>query len=273
MGKLDGKVAFITGGARGQGASHAKYLAREGAKIAVVDILDSIPDFYATATQEELDQTVQEIKDIGSDAIGLKVDVRDFAQVKAAVDKTIETFGRVDILCNNAGMIRVDAIDEMSDHSLDVVVDICLKGVFNGVRAVAAHMKERGSGSIINTSSAGGIKALPYVSHYAAAKGGVVLATKSWANELSEWNINVNAVAPGTILSGMITGLAGQAGQDPDEAFKDYNANTLFAGNEPGDKGRVEVDDISKVVLFLATDDARTITGQTIAIDAGWTAS
>lgn len=273
MGKLEGKVAFITGAARGQGASHAKHLAREGAKIVAVDILVPIPDFYATASQSDLDATVQEIKDLGSDAIGLQVDVRDYQQVKAAVDQGIETFGRIDILCNNAGMIRVDAIDEMTDESLDVVVDICLKGVFNGVRAVAAHMKARGSGSIINTSSAGGIKALPYVSHYAAAKGGVVLATKSWANELAEWNINVNAVAPGTILTGMITGLAGQAGQDPDEAFVDYNANTLFKGNEKGDKGRVEVEDISKVVVFLASDDARTITGQTIAIDAGWTAS
>lgn len=267
--KLEGKVAFITGAARGQGASHAKYLAREGARIIAVDILDEIPNFYPTGTQAELDATVAAVKEIGSDAIGLKVDVRSFQQVKAAVEQGLEKFGRIDIVCNNAGMIRVDAIDEMTDESLDVVVDICLKGTFNVVRAVAPHMKERGSGSIINTSSAGGIKALPYVSHYAAAKGGVVLATKSWANELAEWNINVNAVAPGTILTGMITGLAGQAGQDPDEAFEDYNANVLFKGP----KGRVEVDDISKVVVFLASEDARTITGQTIAIDAGWTAS
>lgn len=267
--KLEGKVAFITGAGRGQGASHARYLAREGAKIIAVDICEEIADFYPTASQDELDALVQEIKDLGSDAIGMKVDVRSFEQVKAAIDKGIEHFGRIDIVCNNAGMIRVDAIDEMSDHSLDVVVDICLKGPFNVVRAVAQHMKQRGSGSIINTSSAGGIKALPYVSHYAAAKGAVILATKSWANELSEWNINVNAVAPGTIKTGMIIGLAGQAGQDVDEAFEDYNANTLFQG----EKGVVEVDDISKVVVFLASDDARTVTGQTIAIDAGWTAS
>lgn len=267
--KLEGKVALITGAARGQGASHAKYLAREGAKIIALDILEDLPGFYPTGTQEELDATVATVKQIGSDAIGLQVDVRDFKQVKAAVETGLEQFGRIDVVCNNAGMIRVDAIDEMTDESLDIVVDICLKGVFNVVRAVAPHMKERGSGSIINTSSAGGIKALPYVSHYAAAKGGVVLATKSWANELAEWNINVNAVAPGTILTGMITGLAGQAGQDPDEAFEDYNANVLFKGA----KGRVEVDDISKMVVFLASDDARTITGQTIAIDAGWTAS
>lgn len=267
--KLEGKVAFITGAGRGQGASHARYLAREGAKIIAVDLLEEIPEFYPTATQDELDATVAAVKEIGSDAIAVKGDVRSFAQMKAAVDQGLEAFGRIDIVCNNAGMIRVDAIDEMSDESLDVVIDICLKGPFNVVRAVAPHLKERGSGSIINTSSAGGIKALPYVSHYAAAKGAVVLATKSWANELAEWNINVNAVAPGTILTGMITGLAGQAGQDPDEAFVEYNANVLF----DGDKGRVEVDDISKMIVFLASEDARTITGQTIAIDAGWTAS
>jgi len=267
--KLEGQVAFITGAARGQGASHARYLAREGAKIVAVDICEPIADFYPTATQDELDALVQEIKDLGSDAIGLKVDVRDFSQVKSAIETGIATFGRIDVVCNNAGMIRVDAIDEMDDHALDVVIDICLKGPFNVVRAVAQHMKQRGSGSIINTSSAGGIKALPYVSHYAAAKGAVVLATKSWANELAEWNINVNAVAPGTIKTGMIIGLAGQAGQDPDEAFEAYNENGLFKGP----KGVVEVDDISKVVVFLASEDARTITGQTFAIDAGWTAS
>lgn len=266
--KLEGKVAFITGAARGQGASHAKYLAREGAKIVAVDIIDEIPNFYPTATQSELDETIAEVKKLGSDAIGLKVDVRSYQQVEAAVHKGIEKFGRIDIVCNNAGMIRVDAIDEMTDASLDAVVDICLKGAFNVVRAVAGHMKQRGSGSIISTASAGGIKALPYVSHYAAAKGGLIVATKSWANELSEWNINVNAIAPGTILTGMISGLAGQAGQDPEKAFEEYNANALF----PGEKGRVQVDDISKMVVFLASDDARTITGQTIPVDAGWTA-
>ena len=208
------------------------------------------------------------MKNLGSDAIGLKVDVRNYKQVEAAVQTGIEAFGRIDIVCNNAGMIRVDAIDEMTDESLDVVIDICLKGAFNVVRAVAGHMKERGSGSIISTASAGGMRALPYVSHYAAAKGGIVTATKSWANELAEWNINVNAIAPGTILTGMIEGLAGQAGQDPEEAFAAYTANTLFKGP----KARIEVDDISKMVVFLASEDARTITGQTIPVDAGWTA-
>ncbi|MBP2366183.1 SDR family oxidoreductase [Pseudonocardia parietis] len=269
MGKLDGKVAFITGAGRGQGASHAKYLAREGAKIIAVDICDPISDFYSTATQQELDDTVQAVKEIGSEALGLRVDVRDFDQVKNAVDRGLETFGQIDIVCNNAGMIRVDAIDEMSTHSLDVVVDICLKGTFNVVRCVAPHMKARRSGTIINTSSAGGLKALPYVSHYAAAKGGVILATQSWANELAEWDINVNAVAPGTIKTGMIIGLAGQAGQDPDEAFEQFNQNGLFKG----EKGVVEVDDISKMIVFLASEDARTITGQTFPVDAGWTAS
>ncbi|MGV0833964.1 SDR family NAD(P)-dependent oxidoreductase [Mycolicibacterium thermoresistibile] len=269
MKQLENKVALITGAGRGQGASHAKYLADEGAKIIAIDIAESIPDFYATATKKELDDTVAAVKGAGSEAIGIIADVRDYKQVESAVQQGLEAFGQIDIVCNNAGMIKVDAIDEMTDHALDVVIDICLKGVFNVVRAVAAHMKERRSGCIINTSSAGGIKALPYVSHYAAAKAGVVTATKSWANELAEWNINVNAIAPGTILTGMIEGLAQQAGEDPAEAFESYNENALFKGPD----GRIEVDDISKLVVYLASDAGRRITGQTIAVDAGWTAS
>ena len=130
-------------------------------------------------------------------------------------------------------------------------------------------MKERREGKIINTSSAGGIKALPYVSHYAASKGAVVLATQSWANELAEWEINVNGVAPGTIFSGMITGIAGQIGRDASEAFEEFNANNLFKG----ERGHVTVDDISKMIVFLAGDDSRMITGQVFPVDAGWTAS
>jgi NAD(P)-dependent dehydrogenase (short-subunit alcohol dehydrogenase family) len=269
MGKLDGQVALVTGAAHGQGASHAKYLAREGARIIALDICDDISPIYPLGTQAELDETVDAVKQIGTDAIGIKADVRYGEAMQAAVATGLEAFGQIDIVCNNAGVCIVEAIDEMSDESLNAVIDTCLKGVFNVTRAVVPHLKQRRQGKIINTSSAGGLKALPYVSHYAAAKGGVVLATQSWANELSEWEINVNAIAPGTIFTGMITGIAAQTGQDADEAFTAFNANNMFKG----ERGHVTVDDISKMVVFLASDDARMITGQVFPVDAGWTAS
>jgi NAD(P)-dependent dehydrogenase (short-subunit alcohol dehydrogenase family) len=269
MGKLDGKVAFVTGASHGQGASHAKYLAREGANIVALDICQDIDPIYPLGTREELDATVAAVEEIGTKAVAIEADVRSSEQMEAAVKRAVDEFGTVDILCNNAGVCIVEGVDEISDRTLDAVIDVNLKGVFNTTRFIAPLMKEQRSGKIINTSSAGGLKALPYVSHYAAAKGGVVLATKSWANELSEWEINVNGIAPGTIFTGMITGLAAQQDLDADVAFEQFNANNMFKG----ERGHVTVDDISKMVVFLASDDARMITGQVFPVDAGWVAS
>jgi NAD(P)-dependent dehydrogenase (short-subunit alcohol dehydrogenase family) len=267
--KFEGQVAFVTGAAHGQGASHARYLAREGAKVVALDICDNISPIYPLGTKEELEATVDAVKAIGSEAISIVADVRSSSEMKAAADRALEEFGRIDILCNNAGVCIVEAIDEITDDSLDAVIDVNVKGIFNTTRFIVPGMKQQRSGKIINTSSAGGIKALPYVSHYAASKGAVVLATQSWANELAEWEINVNAIAPGTIYTGMITGIAGQTDKDPDAAFEEFNANNLFKGT----RGHVTVDDISKMVVYLASDDSRMITGQVFPVDAGWTAS
>jgi NAD(P)-dependent dehydrogenase (short-subunit alcohol dehydrogenase family) len=266
---LENRVAFITGASHGQGASHARYLAREGAKVVALDICEDIEPIYPLGTREELDATVDAVVQAGSEGMAIQADVRSSEQIEAAVAKAKERFGRIDILCNNAGVCIVEAVDAITDRSLDVVIDVNVKGVFNTMRHIAPIMKEQRYGKVINTSSAGGLKALPYVSHYAASKGAVVLATKSWANELAEWEINVNGVAPGTILSGMITGLADQLGRDADDAYAEFNANNMFKG----ERGHVTVDDISKMVLFLASDDARMITGQVFPVDAGWVAS
>lgn len=269
MSRLEGKVAFVTGAAHGQGASHCRYLAAEGASIVAVDICADIAPIYPLGTEQELAETVDAVRKSGAQAIGLTVDVRDRQQVKSAVDAALAEFGHIDILCNNAGVCIVEGVEQISEESLDAVIDVNVKGIFNTARYIVPGMKERRSGKIINTSSAGGIKALPYVSHYAASKGAVVLATQSWANELAEWEINVNGIAPGTIFTGMITGLAAQLGKDPHEAFAEFSQNNMFKG----DRGHVTVDDISKMVVFLASDDARMITGQVFPVDAGWTAS
>ncbi|MHB1089655.1 MAG: SDR family NAD(P)-dependent oxidoreductase [Ilumatobacteraceae bacterium] len=269
--KLKDRVAFVTGAGRGQGRSHCLAMAREGATIFAVDICSSIESIYPLATADDLQQTVEEVEALGGRVATMICDVRDNNAVKCAVDLAIQEFGKIDILCNNAGICKVDAIDEMSSQVLEAILDVNVKGIFYTTKYIVPGMKERRYGKIINTASSGGLKALPYVSHYAASKGAVIMATKSWANELADWGINVNAICPGTILSGMIIGLAGQmeGDVDPVEAFAQFTANNMFKG----ERGHVAVDDISAMVVFLASEDARMITGQAIPIDAGWTSS
>lgn len=269
--RLKDRVAFVTGAGRGQGRNHCLALAREGASIVAIDIDTAIPPIYPLSTADDLAQTVEEVEALDRRIVSITCDVRDEAAVKDAVDRALSEFGKIDILCNNAGVCKVDAIDEMSSEAIDAIIDVNVKGVFYTTKHIVPGMKARQYGKIINTASAGGLKALPYVSHYAASKGAVVLATKSWANELAEWGINVNAICPGTILSGMIVGLAGQmeGDVDPAQAFVEFNANNMFKG----ERGHVTVDDISAMVVFLASEDARMITGQAIPVDAGWTSS
>ena len=280
--RLEGKVAFVTGAAHGQGANHAKFLAREGASIVALDVCENITPIYPLGTEKELGETVAECESHGVNAIAIKADVRNEDQVKAAVDQGIDRLGKIDILVNNAGVCKVDAINEMPGEALDAIIDVNVKGVFHTTKHCTPGMIERGEGWIVSTSSAGGLKALPYVSHYAASKGAVVLATKSWANELAPYGINVNCICPSSIYTGMITGLAGQmeidpvtqenvglGNVDPIGAFEAFNANTMFEGP----RGHVTIDDISHMVVFLCVPESRMITGQAIPVDAGWTSS
>jgi NAD(P)-dependent dehydrogenase (short-subunit alcohol dehydrogenase family) len=264
--KLEGRVALVTGAAHGQGASHAKHLAAEGAKIVALDICHDIPTIYPLGTREELDATVAELRKSGAEAIAVEADVRSSEQVEAAIGRAVEEFGGVDILCNNAGTCIVEAVDEISDASLNAIIDVNVKGVFNTTRFVAPLMKAKRYGKIVNTASAAAINALPYISAYCAAKGAVEVATRSWARELAEWEINVNAVSPGTVFTAMTTGLADQLGLEIDVAYEQFKGQQVFKGA----RGEVQPEDISKMVVFLASDDARMITGQNVPVDAGW---
>jgi NAD(P)-dependent dehydrogenase (short-subunit alcohol dehydrogenase family) len=264
--KLKDKVALVTGAAHGQGASHARYLAQEGAKIVALDICHDIPTIYPLGTRSELDETVAQVEEIGSAAIAVEADVRSSEQMEAAVKRAVAEFGGVDILCNNAGACIVQGVEEMSDASLNAVIDTNVKGIFNTARFVVPLMKEQRWGKIINTSSAGALKTLPYSSAYCASKGAVMIATQSWARELAEWEINVNSISPGTIITGMTTGIAGQLDIPMDEAYDQFTAEHVFKG----ERGHIQVDDISRMVVFLASEDARMITGQNYAVDAGW---
>jgi NAD(P)-dependent dehydrogenase (short-subunit alcohol dehydrogenase family) len=264
--KLKDKVAFVTGAARGQGASHAVHLAREGAKIVALDICAEIPGIYPLAARDELDATVAAVTELGSSALAIEGDVRSSEQMERAVNLAIERFGTIDILCNNAATCISKAVDQVTDATLDAIIDTNVKGVFNTIRYVAPLMKGQRSGRIINIASAAAMRPVPNASAYCASKGAVVAATTSLALELAEWDINVNCICPGLIPTGMMAGLAGQRGLDLVEAYAQSQPQQVFRG----ERGRMSVDDISRMVVFLSSEDARMITGQSYAVDAGW---
>jgi (-)-trans-carveol dehydrogenase len=269
---LEGKVVLITGAGRGQGANHARAFAEAGCDVVAVDIAAPIPGLYGTASAEDLALTVKEVEQHDRRALGLTADVRDENAVRQAVDAALAEFGRIDVLVNNAGMASLDSIQDMSAATLDAVIDTNLKGPMHVARFVVPQMIGRRDGKIVNISSAVIGSGHAMLSHYVASKHGVVGLTRAWATELAEFGINVNAVAPATIRpgpdghgSGMVTGLAAGMGMDPGEAFEAFSAQ----GNLPGPKWRAEMQDVTDAVLFLASDNARVITGHVLHVDCG----
>lgn len=263
--KLEGKVAVVTGGARGQGANHCKSMAREGADIVILDICRDIAPFYPLASENDLHATVSECKALGVNATGLVVDVRDSSQVKDAIDQAMQEYGRIDILVNNAGVSKSVAVDAATDEVLDGIIDVNVKGSFNVMRFVAPIMKAASYGKVINVASAAAVRPKPYISHYVAAKGALYAVTKSWAREFGEWNITVNAIAPSTVYTDMVIGMARELGKDPDTAFADFSAGSVF----PGERGWVTIQDSSAAVVFLASEESRMVTGHCLLVDAG----
>jgi NAD(P)-dependent dehydrogenase (short-subunit alcohol dehydrogenase family) len=214
-----------------------------------------IPGLYATATREQLDLTVKQVHDRGSQGIGLQVDVRDEAQVKASVKEAIDNFGQIDVLVNNAGMSSSAMLHDMTEEAWDLVVDISLKGQALTCKHVIPGMIGRRGGRIVNISSAVIGSGMTMISHYVAAKHGVVGLTKALATELGEFGINANSIAPGTIRptdehgSGMVRGVAAEFGVGSAEEMYEM-ASAQY--NMAGDKWRVEMQGITDAVLFLA---------------------
>jgi SDR family mycofactocin-dependent oxidoreductase len=268
MGKLDGKVAFITGAARGQGRSHAIRLAEEGADIIAMDIcsqLDSVP--YPMATPNDLMTTVKEVESLGRRIIAAEGDVRDFARLEAIVADGIAELGRIDIVVANAGIGSFGRVWELSPETWREMVDINLNGVFNTVRAALPIMIEASrGGSIVLTSSVAGLAAFPNCSHYTAAKHGVVGLMRSLAVELAQYNIRANSVHPTTVDTDMVQNSAfyEQIGAETREQAAATFSN-MHALNIPW----VEMSDISNAVLWLACDESRYVTGLTMPIDGG----
>ncbi|MFC9555942.1 mycofactocin-coupled SDR family oxidoreductase [Rhodococcus sp. NPDC056960] len=272
MGKLDGKVAFITGAARGQGRSHAVKLAREGANIIAVDIcapVESAP--YAMASADDLQETVRLVEAAGGKIVSRIADVRDLAALSAAVDEGVEQFGRLDIILGNAGVCTYGKLATMSEEQFDEMIEIDLTGVWKTVRAGAQAMIDAGNGgSIILTSSTAGLRNLNEIGHYVAAKHGVTGLAKALANELAPHNIRVNSLHPSNCETMMMTntGVIKMFRPDLENPTLD-DAKDGFASIHLLDTPWVQPEDVSNAILFLVSDDARFITGAAIPVDAG----
>lgn len=219
MGKLDGKVALITGGARGQGRSHALTFAREGAKIVICDVAEQIPTApYPLASVEELHETARMVEETGGRCVAVQADVRDSGQMKQAAERAISEFGRIDILLANAGIESFGPSWELTDEQWDEMLDVNLTGAFKSCRAVIPHMIERKAGVILITSSVAGLRGLSNQAHYCAAKHGVVGLMRSLALELAPHGIRVNTVHPSSVDTPII---------------KNQAMYTLFSGGDP----------------------------------------
>jgi NAD(P)-dependent dehydrogenase (short-subunit alcohol dehydrogenase family) len=265
--KLEGKVAIVTGGARGNGLAAAKCLAGEGADIAIADIcanMATIP--YALSTPEVMDRAVSEIKALGRKAIGIKCDVRKATDVEAMVNQVMNTFSRIDVLVNNAGNSSMVAIADMDEATWDAVLDTHLKGMFLCCRYVLPRMISQHSGVIVSISSVGGQRGFGMGGHYCAAKHGIIGLNKSIAMEVADHNIRANVVCPGTVWTDMMKGIAKFFGMEEAEAKEQFFAGHLIKERE------VTPEDIGRAVLWLACDDSKCITGNMITVDAGWTA-
>ena len=273
-GRVEGKVAFITGAARGQGRSHAVRLAQEGADIIAVDVCKRISsnEDIPAPTPDDLAETADLIKNLDRRIVTAEVDVRDYDALKAAVDSGVEQLGKLDIIVANAGIGNGgQTLDFTSEEDWTDMIDINLSGVWKTVKAAVPHMIAGGKGgSIILTSSVGGLKAYPHTGHYIAAKHGVVGLMRTFAVELGHHFIRVNSVHPTNVNTPL---------------FMNEGTMKLFRPDleNPGPDdmavvaqmmhvlpiGWVEPVDISNAVLFLASDESRYVTGLPMTIDAG----
>jgi len=274
MGKLEGKVAFITGAARGQGRSHAIRLAQEGADIIAVDLCAQMGSVgYPMATSEDLAETVRQVEALDRRIVASVADVRDSAALKGAVDEGVAQLGRLDIVLANAGIASFAPVEDLTDEMWDEMIGVNLTGVFKTVRAAVPHIKAGGrGGAIVLTSSTAGIKGLANLAHYVAAKHGVVGLMKTMANEFAPDMIRVNSVHPTSVNTDMIHNEETYGLFRPDkpksEVTRDEAAESFKTMNALPIEW-VEPVDISNAILFLVSDDARYVTGVQLPVDAG----
>jgi SDR family mycofactocin-dependent oxidoreductase len=271
MPDLTGRVALITGAARGQGRAHALALARAGADIIATDICKPIAAApYDLATPADLAETAAGVEALDRRVIAMEADIRSSAALDAAVQAGLAQFGRIDILIANAGIWALGKLWELTDEQWQDVIDVDLTGTWRSIKAVVPTMMEAGRGSIVLTSSVNGFEAGARMTHYVAAKHGVLGLMRNAALELGQYNIRCNAVCPGIVdtkmndWQGAYNMMAGEAGGTPqDREHNAYNWSVL-AG-----RGLLNPDTIARAALWLASDDAADVTGVVLPVDGG----
>lgn len=275
--KLEGQVAIITGAGRGQGRAHAVALAEEGADIVAVDIDHQVEGIdYEMNSPDDLDHTRKLVEAADRRCLIARGDVRTPATMARAVDSALSEFGRIDVLIANAGVWTGKPVAELTYDEFSTVIDVNLNGVFNAVQAVISPMIERSYGRIIATASGVGRVGMQNLSSYTASKWGVIGLVKCLAKELGQHNITVNALNPGMVDTAIVRNeltrrLYNPELENPTDADVD---NKIFSlGMHVLPVARIPADDIARAAVFLASPDARYISGTTVDVDAGFSAS
>jgi SDR family mycofactocin-dependent oxidoreductase len=271
--RFEGKAALITGAARGQGRSHALALAREGANLAICDIVRDIATVpYGLSAQSDLDETVSLCEREGAKVVVDRVDVRNYGEVKAFADRAIAELGQIHVLIPNAGIFTFGTLTEMSEEQFGDMIDVNLKGVWHAVKAVVPHMAEHQYGRVVIIGSSSSLIGYPNVGHYTAAKHGVLGLTKSLAVEQAANGITVNCVCPTGVRTTMLENEAARELVSPDNPTREA-AMAVFQSMNAIPRPWLEPEDVSKLVLFLASDDSMYMTGGEVKIDMGLTAT
>jgi SDR family mycofactocin-dependent oxidoreductase len=261
VGSLDGRVALVTGGARGQGRSHAVALAAEGADVVVCDVPEPmVSPTYPLATEDDMKHTAELVEETGRRCLTVRTDIRRAPEVQAAVDESIEAFGRLDIAILNAGIVSTGPLAEVTDEAWDEMVSTNLTGTFNTLRAALPPMKRQGYGRIVATASMGGRMGIPELAAYNATKWGVIGLAKSVALEVARDGITVNVVCPTTVQTPMVQP---DPGADiPDDLIR------KFAKQNPIPRPWVQSADVTRAVMYLVTDPG-VLTGTVMDISLG----
>jgi NAD(P)-dependent dehydrogenase (short-subunit alcohol dehydrogenase family) len=261
--EFEGKAAFVTGAAHGQGRAVALNLASHGARIAAFDVAKPLVyPGYDIGSADDLRSLQEACRDVGSECLAFEGDVRDDAAIATAVDQTVAKFERIDVLFNNAGICAYGLAHELTEPEWDAMIDVNLKGAWLVARRVIPVMIAQKSGVIINNSSVGGLRGMARLSHYSASKWGLTGLTRSWAIELAPHGVRVVSIHPTAVDTPMNDGLAALEGATPEE----------IAGRSAGNLLPVpwiEAQDVAEAVRYLASDRARYVTGSPFIIDAG----
>jgi SDR family mycofactocin-dependent oxidoreductase len=275
MSELDGQVAGITGGGRGQGRSHAVALAGAGANVVVCDIAAPVETAkYPMASPEELAETVALVQKTGRRCVSVQADVRSFADMQRVTDTALGEFGRIDILCANAGIMTLSKFEEMNSLTWTTMVDVNLTGVANSIRAVLPTMVRQGYGRVVATSSGAGRGGYANLAHYSATKWGVIGLIKSVARETGRQGVNLNVVCPTTVATPLFMNDACYAVFRPDlENPTLEDCVDRFVGMNAIPVPWIEPKDISDAILFLFGPRSKYITGSVLDVAAGLNAA